>query len=53
LGNDQVPYIRYYSAGHLVAQSNAVSEKFFHAIWGSDSKYKSELIKLMMRFSQK
>lgn len=29
LGNDQIPYVRYYSAGVLVAESNAVSEQVF------------------------
>ncbi len=29
LGNDQVPYIRYYRGGVLVAESNAVSEAVF------------------------
>ncbi len=31
LGNDQVPYIRYYRGGVLVAESNAVSEAVFRA----------------------
>jgi hypothetical protein len=29
LGNDQIPYVRYYSVGVLVAESNAVSEEAF------------------------
>lgn len=29
LGNDQIPYIRYYSDGVLVAQSNAVTRELF------------------------
>ena len=29
LGNDQIPYIRYYSGGALVAQSNAVTHELF------------------------
>ena len=29
LGNDQVPYIRYYRGGTLIAESNAVSEAAF------------------------
>ena len=29
LGNDQIPYVRYYSEGVLVAESNAVSEQMF------------------------
>lgn len=29
LGNDQIPYVRYYSGGKLVAESNAVSEQDF------------------------
>jgi len=29
LGNDQIPYIRYYSGGVLVAQSNAVTRELF------------------------
>ncbi len=29
LGNDQIPYIRYYRGGTLVAESNAVSEAAF------------------------
>jgi hypothetical protein len=31
LGNDQIPYLRYYCRGVLVAQSNAVSESTFRA----------------------
>lgn len=29
LGNDQIPYIRYYIGGSLVADTNAVSENIF------------------------
>lgn len=29
LGNDQIPYVRYYSGGVLIAESNAVSEATF------------------------
>lgn len=29
LGNDRIPYVRYYSGGRLVAESNAVSEEAF------------------------
>jgi len=29
LGNDQIPYVRYYADGVLVAESNAVSEQTF------------------------
>jgi hypothetical protein len=29
LGNDQIPYIRYYHRGILVAQSNAVHQELF------------------------
>lgn len=29
LGNDQIPYVRYYSDGNLIAESNAVSHTLF------------------------
>ena len=29
LGNDKIPYVRYYARGILVAESNAVSEETF------------------------
>lgn len=29
LGNDQIPYVRYYDHGILVAESNAVTEEVF------------------------
>ncbi|MDA8429676.1 MAG: hypothetical protein M0T70_10520 [Geobacteraceae bacterium] len=28
--NDQIPYVRYYSKGVFVAESNSVSEELFH-----------------------
>jgi hypothetical protein len=31
LGNDQIPYLRYYCRGALVAQSNAMPESTFRA----------------------
>jgi len=31
LGNDQIPYVRYYRGGRLVAQSNFVPETTFRA----------------------
>lgn len=31
LGNDQIPYVRYYADGVLKAESNAVSEQMFRA----------------------
>lgn len=34
LGNDQIPYVRYYSGGALVAESNAVPEELFHRCQG-------------------
>ncbi|UFS71155.1 hypothetical protein LPW11_02935 [Geomonas sp. RF6] len=30
-GNDQIPYVRYYRGGKLVAQSNAVAQETFRA----------------------
>lgn len=34
LGNDQIPYVRYYADGVFIAESNAVSEQVFRTYLG-------------------